>query len=120
MTRILIVEDSAPFRQSLRDLLANRFPLMEVGEAENGKQAFQEIHAAIPDLIFMDIRLPGQSGLELCRRIKSDYPHIILVILTSHDLPEYRQAARGCGANHFLSKTTSSEEVVRLIESIIC
>jgi len=52
----------------------------------------------------MDIQLPGENGLELTRKIKADYPDIIIIILTSHDSPEYREAATRCGANYFFLK----------------
>jgi DNA-binding NarL/FixJ family response regulator len=52
----------------------------------------------------MDLRLPGENGLELTKKIKAQYPGIIIVILTNYDLPEYREAAYQCGADHFVSK----------------
>jgi DNA-binding NarL/FixJ family response regulator len=57
-----------------------------------------------PDLIFMDIKLPGENGLEVTRQIKQVYAYIVIVILTSYDIPEYRQQAFRNGADCFISK----------------
>ena len=120
MSRMLIVEDNALFRQSLKSILCRRFPFMDVGESAGGKEVLQKIDLRRPDLIFMDIKLPGESGLELTRKIKTDHPTIIIIILTSYDLPEYREAAREHGADYFLSKGSSTgEEILALVESIL-
>jgi len=93
---------------------------MDVGESAGGKEILQKIDLRRPDLIFMDIKLPGESGLELTRKIKTDHPTIIIIILTSYDLPEYREAAREHGADYFLSKGSSTgEEILALVESIL-
>jgi CheY-like chemotaxis protein len=119
MFKILIVEDSASFRELLRGALETHFPKMAFEEATDGNQALQKVDSFLPDLIFMDIRLPGENGLELTKKIKKDRPGTIIVILTSYDLPEYREAAFNYGANDFLVKSVSSEEeIVNLVESL--
>jgi two-component system response regulator NreC len=68
----------------------------------------------------MDIGLPGENGLELTRKIKSQYPDIIIIILTTYDSIEYREAAIRNKANGFLAKGSSTpEDVARLVESIL-
>ena len=119
MFQILIVEDNAPFRQSLREMLCEQFPAMGVEEAEDGEDALDKIETLSPHLVFMDIKLPGQNGLEVTREIKTRYPEITVIILTSYDLPEYREAAENYGADYFLSKGSSSrEEIISLVDSI--
>jgi DNA-binding NarL/FixJ family response regulator len=120
MFKTLIVEDSACFRQSLRNLLNGRFPSMGFEEAENGDEALEKTNALGLDLIVMDIRLPGCNGLEITKRIKADHPELPVVILTNYDHPEYRYAARQSGADHFLSKDASSEAILELVEMILC
>jgi DNA-binding NarL/FixJ family response regulator len=116
----LIVEDNAPFRQSLREILCEQFPSMSVEEAANGEEALQKIETLSPHLVLMDIKLPGQNGLEVTREIKARFSGIRVIILTSYDLPEYREAAKNYGADYFLSKGSSSrEEILALIESIL-
>ena len=117
--RILIVEDNTSFRRILKEILLRRFPGMAVEDAGEGNEAIQKVKTFTPDLVFMDIRLPGENGLELTRRIKKDYPGITVIVLTSYDLPEYREAAQKYGANYFLTKGLSTEEeIVTLVESI--
>jgi CheY-like chemotaxis protein len=120
MCIILIVEDNAVFRNSLKDTLCRRFPSLCVHEAVDGMEALQKVNATIPDLIFMDICLPGTNGLELTKTIKSSNQDIVIAVFTSYDLPEYRDAAFRCGANYFLTKgTTTSEEIMSLVESVL-
>ena len=119
-SRLLIVEDSAIFRKLLKETLHSRFPSMEILEAADGEEAMQKILSHSPDLIFMDIKLPGESGLELTAKIKAKYPDLIVIILTSYDTPEYREAAVQAKANYFLSKGTSSKEsILTLVESAL-
>jgi DNA-binding NarL/FixJ family response regulator len=118
--RILIVEDHQDFRESLKEVLTGRLPQAEVDEAKEGNEVLSKIEAHPPHLIFMDINIPGDNGLELTRQIKQDFPQIVVVILTSYDLPEYREAAYRYGANYFLAKgTTNGQKLLGLVESIL-
>ncbi len=120
MFETMLVEDNSSFRQLVKDDLQSQFPSMNIIEAEDGVEAFQKIDSHPPNLIFMDIKLPGENGLELTRKIKARYPDIIIIILTSHDLPEYREAATQCKANYFLSKGSINEgEIFTLVKSIL-
>lgn len=120
MYKILIVEDNDHFRQTLRSLLDARFPSIRFEEARDGREALEKVSVFDPDLIFMDIKLPGQSGLELTKRIRHSNAQVKIIILTSYDLPEYRQAAKVGGANHFISKGSSkTEEILALVETIL-
>lgn len=120
MAKTLIVEDSTFFRQLLKETLLSRFPEMDISEAENAEEALSKMVTFTPDLIFVDIRLPGESGLEFTRKIKSTYPHIPIIILTSYDLPEYREVAKEYQANYFLSKgTTTKEDILKMVKSIL-
>ena len=119
MFKTLLVEDSVPFRQLLKENLHDRFRSMTIEEAANGIEAMQKIDSFCPDLIFMDIRLPGESGLDLTKKIKSQCPSIKIIIMTSYDLPEYRETAQKYGADHFITKGSSTwEEIATLVKSI--
>jgi CheY-like chemotaxis protein len=115
--RILIVEDNSFFRQTLRESLQMSFPGVAIDEATNGVEALQRVQAFFPDLILMDIRLPGESGLVLTQKIKTVYPDIIIFILTNYDIPECRDAAFRYGADRFIVKESLNrvrlEELVR-------
>ncbi len=118
--KTLIVEDNNNFRQALCDLLHTKFPFMILEEATNGLEVLAKIASFQPDIVFLDIRLPGENGLSLTPKIKNLFPAIKLIILTAHDLPEYREAAYQKGADYFLTKgTTNNTEIINLIENII-
>ncbi len=120
MNRILIVEDSFIYRKILKETIKNRFPQIEILEVKDGEEALREIRTALPDIIFMDIKLPGENGLELTKKIKNEYPEISIIILTSYDLPEYYEAACRYKANFFLSKaSTTKEGIISIVESIL-
>ncbi len=116
----MLVEDNVSFRWILKDNLRELFPSMEIIEAADGVEAFQQIDLDPPDLIFMDIRLPGENGLKLTRKIKADHPDIIVIILTSYGSPEYREAAIRFKADYFFSKDTiTNDEMFTLVKSIV-
>jgi YesN/AraC family two-component response regulator len=119
MFRILIVEDSRSYRESLRDVLDSTFSRAVIEEAVNGKEALEKAGSFCPNLVFMDIRLPDESGLELTKKMKARYPQISVVMLSGHDAPEYREAAIRCGASDFLVKgTASKDDVQALVRSL--
>ncbi len=115
MERILIVEDNAFFMQFLKETLHSRFPSMDIQEAVDGKEAMQKLKNFSPGTIFVDLRLPGENGLELTKKIKAEHPDIIVVILTNYDLPEYREAAFQSRADHFVTK----DSFLKMIKSIL-
>jgi len=120
MSFVLIVEDNSMFRQSLRELLSLRFPTLEIAEAANEEEALGTLSREKPDLIFMDIKLAGGSGLELTRTIKANNSGVHVVILTSYDIPEYREAAFQCGASYFFTKGRAcSEEIADVVKSTL-
>jgi DNA-binding NarL/FixJ family response regulator len=117
---MLVVEDNITFRQNLVELLKEEFPDIEILEAGGGEEALRLVNELHPFLVFMDIRLPGENGLELTTKIKNHHPETVVVILTSQDLPEYREAAQNVGATHFVSKvSTSVQEILGVVHSII-
>jgi len=115
LERVLIVEDNPFFLQFLKEALHSRFPSMDILEAVGAEEAMQKIRTLKPEAIFTDLRLPGENGLELTKRIKAEFPNIVVVIITNYDLPEYREAAYQCKADHFLSK----DSFLKMINSIL-
>jgi DNA-binding NarL/FixJ family response regulator len=119
MLKVLIVEDNRIFREAFKKGLLDYFPSMVIEEAADGDEALQKIRGGPPDLIFMDIRLPGVNGLQLTQRVKKDFPDINIAILTDYDLPEYRQAAVQYGADRFFVKNSFKwDELEALVQSI--
>ena len=120
MFRTMLVEDNLIFRESLRDSLRLKFPSIEIIEAGNGAEALEKTDSLSPNLIFMDIRLPGQSGLELTEKIKTLHPEIMITVLTDYDIPEYREAAARFKAYHFFSKDSMTiEKIIPLVRSVL-
>jgi len=114
--RLLLVEDNNLFRQTLRESLQVSFPEIAIDEAPNGVEALKRVKSFAPDLILMDIRLPGESGLGLTKKIKAIYPDIIIFILTNYDSEECREAASRYGADRYIPKD-SLKRVEELIKS---
>ncbi len=116
--RILIVDNDDPFRQIFGTTLRVSLPTEAIDEAAGGIEALKKVDAFLPDLIFMDIRLPGESGLKLTKKIKTTHPDIAVLILSSYDKPEYREAASRFGADRFLVKTSlNPTEIQALVKS---
>jgi len=115
--KILIVDDNDLFRQTLKTTLREAFPDIAVEEVADGNKVLQKVDTFLPDLIFMDIRLPGENGLNLTKKIKAVHPDTKIFALTSYDIPEYREAASQYGADRFLAKAFLSrmglEELVK-------
>jgi DNA-binding NarL/FixJ family response regulator len=119
MLRVLIVEDNPHFRGTLKGLLCERFPDMAISQAADGMEALREVADCPPDLVFMDIELPGENGLSITRKIKTSHPEVVVAVLTQYNLPEYEEAAFSSGASYFLPKeSTAAEDILSLVESI--
>jgi DNA-binding NarL/FixJ family response regulator len=115
----LIVEDNRIFREAFKKGLLDYFPSMVVEEAGNADEALQKIKGGPPDLILMDIRLPGINGLQLTQKIKEDFPTITIAVMTDYDFPEYRQASVQSGADRFYVKNSFKwDELETLVLSI--
>ena len=106
MQTVLIVDDNDLFRQVLRESLLSRMPDLIIAEAKDQKGAMEIIRSSTPDLIFMDIRLPDGNGLQITRQIKTLYAGAKVVIISTYDQPEYREAAFRSKADHFVPKDT--------------
>jgi DNA-binding NarL/FixJ family response regulator len=119
MLRTLVVEDNAGFRESLITLLGGHFSTMVFEKASSSEEALDKLPQFPPELVFIDIHLPGKNGLQLSKTLRSQYKNAVIVILTNHDGPEYRQAANQCGADFFVSKGGSSvEEILGIVKTI--
>ncbi len=117
MIRALIVDDNVAFRQSFKETLHMLFPDLEIQEAGEGTECLRKVEVFNPEVIFMDIRLPGENGLSLTKKIKAKHPEMSVIVVTSCDNPEYRDAAVQSGASHFVSKDVLSiERISELIK----
>jgi DNA-binding NarL/FixJ family response regulator len=118
-TRILIADDQAITRSGLRLLLSGAENLEIVGEARHGEEAVTLAASEQPDVILMDLRMPGVNGIEATRRIHRTSPHIAILILTVFEddtsiFPAIRAGARG-----YLLKNSEQEELLRAIHTVV-
>ena len=119
MFKTLIVEDNALIRETLKGLFTRHFSSMIVEEASDGKKAMEKVGFFQPDLILMDLRLPGESGLELTQKIKIMDSNVKVVILTGDHAPEYKEMAARYGADGFLVKGGASQEILAVVGSFL-
>ena len=98
----------------------NRFAFVDIEEASDGKEGMEKVNTFQPQLIFLEIHLPVETGLDIARQIKADHPDIIIVILTSNNSPEYQEAAEESGVEHLVPKDEwTGEDMIDLVESIL-
>jgi DNA-binding NarL/FixJ family response regulator len=116
--RIILVDDHEVVRLGLKSLL-ERHPQFEVvGEAGSARDALEQVAALEPDVVVMDIRLPGTSGIEACEQIVDQYPNIKVIMLTSYAEDEMLFSAIRAGASGYVLKQIASEELVKAIEAV--
>jgi CheY-like chemotaxis protein len=120
MFKILIVDANVPFRQSLKNILIARFPIVDIKEDSDGNEGLENIETFQPNLIFLEIHLPTDSGLDLARRIKTGYPNIMIAVLTSYNILGYQEAAKELGVEHMIPKDDwTGEDIIQLVQSIM-
>lgn len=118
-TRILLADDHALLRAGLRNLIEALPGVAEVTEAENGREAIERIASSHPDLVFMDIAMPGLNGLEALIHIRKEFPKTLVVIFTMHANEEYVLRAMRSGATGYLLKVAKPSELQLAIETVL-
>ena len=116
---ILIADDHTIFRAGIRALFAQQPDLEVIGEVDNGKDAVQSAGKLKPDLIVSDISMPKSNGTEAIRDIKRRYPEIKVLVLTVHKTEEYVYAALNAGADGYILKDDSQDELMNAVRSIL-
>jgi DNA-binding NarL/FixJ family response regulator len=120
MLSVLLIENNAYFRKSFAGVLRSYMPSVAIEESDDGNEAIIKIDQNVPDLVFVDLRLPGKNGLELTKEIKARHPQTKVGIISILDLPEYRTFASRYGADYFLDKTSlSGTQLIALIEDVL-
>jgi two-component system, NarL family, response regulator DevR len=116
--RIVIVDDHEVVRIGMRSLLEQYSQYEVVGEAGNAKEAVAQVEAYQPDIVLMDIRLPGKSGIEACEEIKRKLPDTKVLMLTSYAEDEMLFSAIKAGASGYVLKQIDSEGLIKSLEAV--
>ena len=120
MIRILVVDDQNLVREGIKILLEKATDINIVGEAKNGNEALQKIETLQPDVVLLDVEMPGVDGLAVADKISVQFPKIKVIMLSSHEDSSYVEKATNHGAKGYLLKNVSSHELewsVRLVDS---
>jgi DNA-binding NarL/FixJ family response regulator len=116
--KVLLVDDHAIVREGYRRLLEGESGIQVVGDAGDAAQACERALALAPDVVVMDIALPGTSGIEATRRILKDQPHLRIVMFSMYDDAIYATRALEAGALGYLSKASAPEVLVQAIYAV--
>lgn len=116
--RLLVVDDHQLVRKGIRSLLINHPDIEIVGEAENGIVALRQVQACNPDIVLLDIRMPGLDGIEVIRQLHHTRPEVKIIILTTYDDEAYISGALEAGVHGYLLKNVSHEVLADAIRSV--
>ncbi|MBS4196404.1 response regulator [Lederbergia citri] len=118
MKRLLIVDDEQIVREGLRAILLNNFPEIKIEEAKNGKMALEIAESFRPDLVLMDIKMPGMSGLETIETMSEANPNTKFIMITAYAEFDYAKSAIKLGVKDYLLKPSKANEVVQTVSKL--
>lgn len=110
--RVLIVDDQPPFREAARIVIELSDGFEVAGEAVTGEESVELVDELEPDIVLMDINLPGIDGIEATRRIVAGHPEVIVIVLSTYEAEEYEPRALAAGATTFLGKSDFSPDTL--------
>ncbi len=116
--RVVIVDDQDLVREGLRGILGTSPNIEIVGEASNGSQALEVIGKALPDVVLMDLKMPGMNGIHATQAVRERWPAVRILVLTTYDSDEWIFDAIRAGASGYLLKDTPRAEMVAAIEDV--
>lgn len=116
--RVLMVDDHAILREGLRALLSYYDDVQVVGEAQDGAEALERVKELQPDVVLMDIAMPGMNGLEATRLIREKYPSTRVLILTQHEDPQYVLPLLQAGAAGFVTKRALGNDLITALRVV--
>ncbi len=116
--KVLLAEDHTIVRKGLRALLDKEIGIEVIGEAEDGREAIRKAEELQPDVVVMDIAMPGLNGLEATRRIKKSFPEMKILMLTMHVNEEYVLQTLRYGASGYLVKKAAPSDLISAIQAI--
>ena len=119
-TRVLIVDDHPMTRAGLVHVINHQSDLVVCGEAESAAQALDILDSSRPNLLLIDITLPGKSGLELIKDIKAMHPELLMLVISMHDESLYADRVLRAGARGYITKHEGGEKLIEAIRRVLC
>ncbi len=116
--RVFLADDHLILREGIRSLLQKVADIEVVGEASDGKEAVAKVEQLVPDVVLMDITMPGLNGLEATKQIKQKKPEVKVLILTMHETGQYLSQMLQVGASGYVVKTTAASELISAIRAV--
>ncbi|RPI05847.1 MAG: response regulator [Ignavibacteriae bacterium] len=113
--RILIVDDIPSMRLLMKQYLRSHDEVVVVGEASTGEEALKKAQESQPDVIILDMSMPGLSGVEAARKIKSQFPNIYVYLCSAYELKEFRELNIDSPADGFIQKSSMKPELLAMI-----
>ena len=113
--RVLTVDDQVVFRDAARDVIAATAGFEPVGDAGSGEEAMAEVDRLRPELVLLDVRMPGIGGIEAARRITAAHPDTVVVLISLQDLDEFADEGRESGAAELVRKQDFGPALLRRI-----
>ena len=116
--KVFIADDSKVLRERLTEMLSDVPGLEIVGCAQDVSEALSHIKKLNPDVVILDIRMPGGSGMDVLQDIKREHHAPTVIMLTNYPYPQYRKKCLGLGADYFFDKSTEFEKMTELVKQI--
>jgi DNA-binding NarL/FixJ family response regulator len=116
--KVFIVDDSQAVRERLVTLLKDMDDVEVVGQAGDVRKAVESIQATRPEVVILDIRMPGGSGIDVLQAIKADYPAPVTIMLTNYPYSQYRKRCMEAGADFFLDKSSEFHKVPQVLAQL--
>lgn len=118
MIRILLADDHAIIRDGLRQIFAETGDLQVAGEAASGHEVLARVREADWDILLLDLSMPGKSGLELIKQIKTEKPRLPILVLSMHEPEQYAQRALRAGAAGYLNKDSDAPQLIEVVRKV--
>lgn len=116
--KVFIADDSTVLRERLVEMLSELPGIEIVGYAQDVPEALTSIKKLNPDVVILDIRMPGGSGIDVLQEIKKDKQAPLVIVLTNYPYPQYRKKCLGLGADYFFDKSTEFEKITEVVKQM--
>ena len=117
--KVFIVDDSALVRERIIAMISENPGIEITGQAKNAQEGINSILKLKPDVVILDIRMPGGNGIEVLKNIKKNSSSPTIIILTNYPYPQYRKKCMEAGADYFFDKSTEFNKIIEVIKKLI-